>query len=240
MTDATTDLDAEQLTQTREFLASVGKDELAERLGEELDDRRDGVERVAEMRVLREQAEKAGLDDDPAVEALAEHADALAEDLGLGPEPHDPERLAGDHGLAEDAVADLSEDTRQELKEHLSAVDTIESSGRVEGAAKYELQRRRDRLERLLDDAGADPARLVADDADSTRKELAAALAPAEETDVDVDSARSPRVRRARLEDRRQDLQEDLAAADSKLLSLTLEQRLETVEERLDDTDAEA
>ena len=139
--------------------------------------------------------------------------------------------------LAEDAVAALGEDTRRELKEHLSAVDTIESSGRVEGAAKYELQRRRDRLERLLDDAGVDPARLLADDADPTRKELAAALAPAEETDVD--SARSPRVRRARLEDRRQELQEDLAAADSKLLSLTLEKRLETVDERLSDVDAE-
>jgi len=238
MTDATTDLDPEQLTQTREFLASVGKDELASRFGQELDDRREAVERVAEMRVLREQAEKAGLDDDPAVEALAEHADALAEDLGLGPDPHDPERLADDHDLAEDAVADLSEDTREELQEHLSAVDTIESSGRVEGAAKHELQRRRDRLERLLDDAGVDPARLVADDADSTTEELAAALAPAEETDVD--SARSPRVRRARLEDRRQELQEDLAAADSKLLSLTLEKRLETVDERLDGTDAEA
>jgi len=241
MNDTTAHLDAEQLTETREFLRDVGKPDLAEKFGDELNDRREAVERVAEMRVLREQAQKAGLSDDPAIQALEEHADALADDLGLGPDPHHAERLAEDHDLDEDVVARFEEDDRETLEEALSAIDEVETSARSRGGlAEKTLETHRDRIGRLLARKGVGPDRLVAEDASGWRQELAAALSETERTEANLAESGSDRVVAARLEDTHEELTEEIDEAESALLTITLERRREEIESELADHGVEA
>lgn len=226
----TTDkLSTENVAQTREFLASVGKDDLADRFGEELEDRAEAAERVVRMKELAARAEEAGLADDPAVAALRERAEALQSDVGLEPEPSAPARLAADHGLVEEAVAELPEGVREDLEEDLAAVEQLETSR--SDLAKRELRHRRDKLSATLADAGVEAAHLVAEDAPEPTAELSAALAAADEVADDG----SERVRAARLRDRLDDVSDDLADAESTLLEVTLEDRKADLEEQLAD-----
>jgi hypothetical protein len=226
----TSDTTTDGIVEAKDLLSSMGNDSLAESLGEELDDRAEAAERVVRMKELAARAEEAGLADDPAVQALRDRAEALQTDADLGPDPTHPERLAEEYGLDEEAVADLPEDVREDLERDLSAVDELETS-RSE-LAKRELRRRRDKLGDTLDAAGVEAAELVAENAPAPTAELSAALAaPAD----DVNDSGSERLRAARLRDRVDELNDDLADAESTLLKITLRDRKADLEERLAD-----
>lgn len=226
------DLSTEKVAETKEFLSSIGRDELAEEFDAELAEREEAAKNLVEIKTTLEKAADAGLEDDPAVETLQARAAALEDELELT-EPHAPEKLAENHGVREDVAAELSEDVREDLQADLAAVDELEAS-RSE-LARRELRRRRDRLSATLADAGVEAADLVAEDAPAPQAELSAALASTAE-DVD-DSGSSDRVRAARLSDRIDELEEDVAAAESTLLEVTLEDRKADLEERLADLD---
>jgi len=228
----------ENVAQTREFLASVGKDELADRFGEELENRAEAAERVVRMKTVIEDAKNAGLDDDPAVRALEERAAKLEDgvDLDVDREPHHSSELAAQHALEEDVVEQFSTESRKELHDHLAAVDEIAASSRDGGIVKHELRARRERLRSILDENDVEAAALIADDAPPVREELSAALADAGE--ADVGESGSERVEAARLEDRRDEVADDLEDAESALLQLTLQERLDELDDRLADTEA--
>ena len=226
----TPDIATDGIVEAKDLLESMGNESLAASLGEELDDRAEAAERVVRMKSLAARAEESGLCDDPAVAALLDRSEALQADADLGPDPAHPERLAEDYGLDGDAVDDLSEDVREDLEADLSALDHLETS-RSE-LARREIRRRRDRLSETLDAAGIEVPDLVAEDAPAPTAELSAALAaPAEE----VDDSGSERVRAARLSDRIDELEEDVADAESMLLEITLRDRKADLEERLAD-----
>lgn len=222
------DMDTTQIEQTREFLAAVGKEDLAEQFDAEIDDRTDAAREAVELRLTAQKAADAGLEDDPAVEVLEERAAALLDDAGLDEtDPAEPEALADEHGLDADVAAELSESTREQLHAHLAAVDEISGAERRTGLAEHELRHRHDELTTLLDDAGVEPAALV------ETEELSAALAaPADAGVTDTDTQR---VKRARLQDEITDLRERRADAESALLELTLTDRIDALEEDLDD-----
>lgn len=223
------DLSTEKAAETKEFLSSIGRDELAEKFGAELSEREDAAKTLVEIKTTLEKADAAGLNDDPAVEALRERAATLEDDLGLT-DPHAPEKLAETHDLREDVVAELSEETRQDLQVDLAAVEDLETSR--SRLAEHELRERRKSLNATLAGADVEAAELVAEDAPAPTAELSAALsAPSE----DVDESGSDRVRAARLSDRIDELEEHLAAAESTLLEVTLEDRKADLEERLAD-----
>jgi hypothetical protein len=224
------DLSTEKVAETKEFLASIGRDELADRFDAELSEREDAARTLVEIKTTLEKADDAGLDDDPAVEALRERAAALEADLELT-DPHAPEKLAEDHGVREDVAAELSEDTRQDLKADLVAVEELETSR--SRLAEHELRERRESLNATLASADVEAAELVAEDAPTPQAELSAALAATD--GEDVDDSGTDRIHAARLRDRKADLKEEIDGAESALLELTLRDRLDDVEATLSD-----
>ena len=227
--------DTENLRTAREFLSNTGRDDLAGRLDGKIEDRQEAIASIVEMRTLAENSEKAGLSDDPAVEALREEADALAEEYGLKDEPDAAEKLAEDHGLDASAVENIHEDDRERLAEALESIEAIKNrSARLEGLTRKEIKARRDEIEKLLDHNNVSPAALI--DADESA-DLRAALA--EDQSVDIDEQPSDRVQAAELADTRDELEADIDDADSPLLELELQEELERIENQLADLDAD-
>ena len=231
----TNETDNETLRTAREFLSNTGRDDLAGRLDGKIEDRQEAIASIVEMRTLAENSEKAGLSDDPAVEALREEADALAEEYGLEAEPDATEKLAENHGLNESAVEKIHEDDRERIAEALESVESIkEKSARLEGLTRHEIESRRDEIEKLLDHNNVSASSLIDEDESA---DLRAALAG--DQTVDIEEQPSDRVQAAELADARDELEADIDDADSPLLELELQEELERIEKQLADLDAD-
>jgi hypothetical protein len=227
--------DTENLRTAREFLSNTGRDDLAGRLDGKIEDRQEAIASIVQMRNLIQNSEKAGLSDDPAVEALREEADALAEEYGLKDEPDVTEKLAENHGLDASAVENIHEDDRDRLAEALESIEAIKNrSARLEGLTRKEIKARRDEIEKLLDHNNVSAAALI--DADESA-DLRAALA--EDQSVDIDEQPSDRVQAAELADTRDELEADIDDADSPVLELELMEELERIENKLDALDVD-
>jgi len=144
---------AETLRKAREFVANTGNNDLAERLDGRLADKQDAIQTVVELKNLVKQSEANGLDDDPAVEALREEAEALAEEHGLV-DTSPSEALTEEYGLDEGVVDRLHEEDRERLLANLQAVEEIETNRSERSGtslADHEIDVRRSNVEQLLD-----------------------------------------------------------------------------------------
>ena len=240
MTDDQTDTEA--LRTAREAFEHAGDDSMAERIDGRIEDKRDAMTSIVEMRQLAEQAEEAGLAGDPAIEALREEADALAEEYGLADddEPDTDEMLVDKHGLKESKLQQMHEDDREALAEALDALDTIKNdAGQLEGLARREAEVRRNDIERLLDHNGVEAASLIDDPDREGPREYKAALAEDHSADID-DDGKSERVLAAELRDERDQLDAELAEVEHPLLQLELTEEIERLDDRLAGLDVEA
>lgn len=234
--------DTSSLRDARESLKSIGFDDLADRIDDDLTDQRETIQRVVEIKNAIAQAEEAGLDDDPAVEALREEVEALAEEAGIAEEPTARERLVDEYDISERAVAQMHEDGRERLVEALAGVEMWDtgSDRRLEGLARHDIEARRNEIEQLLDHNSVSAASLIDSDATAASgetRDLQAALAEDHTADPDVDDDASDRVKAAALADQREALEADLADAENPLLELEITEEIERVDDRLDGLD---
>lgn len=241
MTDDETDTEA--LRTAREAFEQAGDDSMAERLDGRIENKRDAMQSIVEMRQLAEQAEEAGLAGDPAIEGLREEADALAEEYGLADDEEDElgtdEKLSDEYGLTDAALQQMHEDDRERLAEALDSLNEIqEKAGRLEGLARHEAESRRNDIERLLDHNGVEAASLIGDDSGEEKREFHAALAEDHSAEVD-DDGKSERVLAAELRDERDQLDAELADTDHPLLQLELTEEIERIDDRLAGLDVE-
>jgi len=230
-----TDTNPTALREARDGLESLGRDDLAERMDEQLEDDVAETRRVVDLMQTIHSAEEAGLGDDPAVEKLREQVELLREDAGVVP-PTNPERMAEEFDLSEDELAALSEDDRESLRGNLTAIDELNDS-RADGVAAHELRRRRENTAGLLGDAGVEAADLVADDAPTEREELAEALSAEEATLTETSGSGREQV--AQLADAVEDTEEQIRDAETALLRLALRDEKERLTARLEKAEAE-
>jgi len=232
-----TETDTDALRRAREFAESTGNETLADRLDGRLADKEEAVRTIVELRNLIETSEENGLGDDPAVGALRDQADALAEEHGLIEEPSAAEQLTEDHGVSEAAAERLHEDDRARLAEALESLSWIKSTdGRLDGMARHEAEARRDEIEQLLDHNQMSAEALMQEEAGETTQQFEAALAADRSLDVDAD--KSDRILAAELRDRRDAIEDDLDDAEHALLALELTEEAERIEDRLERLDA--
>jgi hypothetical protein len=233
--------DTSSLRDARESLKSIGFDDLADRIDDDLTDQRETIQRVVEIKNAIAQAEEAGLDDDPAVEALRGEVEALAEEAGIAEEPSPRERLVDGYDISERAVGQMHEDDRERLVEALAGVEMWDTgSDRLEGLARHEIEARRNEIEQILDHNSVSAASLIDSDATAASgetRDLQAALAEDHTAAPGVDDDASDRVKAAALTDTREALEAERAEAENALLELELIEEIERIDERLAEVD---
>jgi hypothetical protein len=228
-----TDTDTDALRTAREFAESTGKEDLADRLDGKINDQIEAAQTVAQMRTLAQNGEQAGLEGDPAIEALKEEAAALAEEYDLTEEPSAKEKLVDEHGLRERSVKRMHDDDREQLLEALGSIETIsEENSRLDGVMRKEAEVRRDEIEKLIDHNNLTTSKLIGDESADLQAALAGDQSPT------VDESKSDRVKAAELADEKERLQDDLDDAESALLELELIEEIERIDERIGDLEA--
>jgi len=220
----------------RQFVGDIDS-ELAADLEDTLDGQAAETAKIVQLKALINQAEEAGLDDDPAVEQLSEHVTRLEQKAGFGPDRTDPERMGEELDLDEDALARVPEDTREMIRNHIEFLD--ERSGISGPLAEREIRRRGEEIKTELANVGLEPSELVSDDSPKDRTELAEALEVDDGQMCEAALAnaygrpRSDREQLAQLHDKRDEVEETLQETESSYARLTLTDELETIEERI-------
>jgi hypothetical protein len=219
-------------TATDEVLQSDNRFAEAER--ERQEERLQDVERLVERKITLAQADDLGLGEDPAVEELRGHVEREQADLGLiDVDPAD--RLTEEYGLEETVVGRLGEGEREELLDHLAAVDELEQATR--GAEDHFMRLNLlDRREKIAELAAANDVRTAALAAPHVDVTQTAALA-GDPTDVEIGAADSESVKAAKLRDRLEDVEERIENADTKFTEAALLEDKEDLEARLADVE---
>jgi hypothetical protein len=189
------------------------------------------------VKLLLQQAKEAGLEDDPAVEALEKRAQMLLVDNGLTPDPTASAQLAEEYGADASMLESLSDDDCEALLEHLSMAEEIgDSDGRL---AEKEITRRFEETQALLAQNNVQVRDLFQAEARGLEGELSAALsrgAEFDDDDVAVDAS-SDRVRKAQLQDNLSEIDDRLESADHPFMKHSLREERSAVEARLADLD---
>lgn len=222
----------EELQSSIEYLQDVDAD-VADRFTDEAEDRADAAARAVELKLLLQQAKEAGLEDDPAVEALQKRAQMLLVDNGLTPDPTAGAQLAEEYGADESMLEDLSDDDCETLLEHLSMAEEIGDNDGL--LAKKEIRRRFEETEALLAQNNVEVRHLFQPEARGLEGELSAALSRGAEfgdNDVAVDAS-SDRVRKAQLQDNLSEIDDRLESADHPFMKHSLREERSAVEARL-------
>lgn len=220
---------------SRDELESLGDSSLGETAEEMRDERREAIMELSEMYERRQGFLEAGVvEDAPAVEELDEHIAELEENLGFRVGPAAEERLVDEFDADSAALEHLASGERDELLEHLEAVDQIASGpkrAQESTLARKSLEEHRRAVERLASEAETSTTALAGRLADGDAERERALLTPADDV---VDDGVSDRVARARLEDALEETDEALSSADGPLTEIKLLEKRERLVDELE------
>lgn len=195
------------------------------------DEQRDAAEEIVRLRTLLADAENAGVDtDDPAVAALRERVEILSTEANLV-DTSPTERLDEEFDISPSTVDHLGETKQRQLLDHLEELEQLEAMGEDSRYARTATERKIDQINDLVGESVA--AALSEGDTSGEKTPFEAALM-SPDPDVSVNPDATPPVAVAHLSERLNEIEDDLATADSRVEEIQLQRRRDNLADRIE------